>query len=80
MVLDDPSPEVRFWCAFALGQIGARSALPALRQLVASDEAVVLGWWSVGTEMADGMRTVHAHCLGFIGRTFGFSPILIALN
>ena len=57
-MLSDESPVVRFWSAFALGKLGATSALPALRQL-AADEALVAGWWTVGEEASDAIDVIE---------------------
>jgi HEAT repeat protein len=57
--LGDSSSEVRFWSAFALGQIRARQALPILGQLAATDDAIVPGWWSVKMEAADAVTTIR---------------------
>ena len=35
--LDDPSGEVRYWSAYALGRIGDKSAIPALRRRIDVD-------------------------------------------
>jgi HEAT repeat protein len=51
--LDDPSPVVRFWCAFALGAMPYPRAIPALRKLARRDTAVCPGWWRVCDEAAD---------------------------
>jgi hypothetical protein len=51
--LDDPSPVVRFWCAFALGAMEYRPAIPALRRLASGDKAVCPGWWRVCDEASD---------------------------
>ena len=48
--LSDPAVEVRFWAAFAVGELGAEAALPELRRLAETDEAVLPGWWSVQDE------------------------------
>jgi HEAT repeat protein len=56
--LRDQSPEVRFWAAFALGQMGAAEALEELERLIATDTAVVEGWWSVKKEAADAKRAI----------------------
>jgi HEAT repeat protein len=57
-VLDDPSPTVRFWAAFALGTMRARTAVPALQRQSATDEAVCPGWWRVADEAADALVTI----------------------
>jgi HEAT repeat protein len=48
--LRDPTPEVRFWCAYGVGFLRIRSALPRLRRLTAGDYARVPGWWTVKRE------------------------------
>jgi len=48
--LGDPEPEVRFWCAYGMGFMRVRSALPRLRRLAAGDYARVPGWWTVKRE------------------------------
>ena len=53
--LSDGSPSVRFWAAFALGSMRARAAVPALRHLATTDEAVCPGWWRVADEAADAL-------------------------
>jgi HEAT repeat protein len=50
--LSDPSAEVRYWAAFALGQIGDRRALPRLRKLAASDTGRIPQFGSVRDEAA----------------------------
>jgi len=57
--LKDPSKEVRFWCAFALGQIGEKKALPALQWLAENDHRIVKGWWAVSKEARDAIRTIQ---------------------
>lgn len=54
----DPSREVRFWCAFALGQMRERKALPMLRALVEGDHRVVRGWWTVSKEARDAILNI----------------------
>jgi len=56
--LDDASGMVRFWSAFALGQLHASVALPALHDLV-GDQTVVPGWWTVGQEAADAIARIE---------------------
>jgi HEAT repeat protein len=57
--LKDPAVEVRFWSAFALGELGVKQAVPALKQLAASDESVLQGWWSVSKEASDAIRQIQ---------------------
>lgn len=58
--LDDPSVEVRFWAAFALGQFGDPAALGALEGLAQTDDAVLPGWWSVKEEAAAAIESIRA--------------------
>ena len=58
-VLNDRSPEVRFWAAFALGLMGCRMALPALRKLKRSDKALLKGWWYVAEEADDAIAMIE---------------------
>ena len=56
-LLTDASPEVRFWSAFSLGKLRAKSNRAALRRLT-SDETVVPGWWAVGGEAVDALDKI----------------------
>lgn len=58
--LTDPSKEVRFWCAYTLGQMAERRAIPALEMLSASDNRIIRGFHSVAKEAADTIRTIKA--------------------
>ena len=58
--LSDPSIEVRFWSAFALGLMGNRKAIPALRKIARNDKAVLRGWWSLAKESRDAIRTIES--------------------
>ena len=55
--LDDPVPEVRFWCAYSLGTLRVRRAIPRLRELVA-DPAAIPHFWTVGEEAVWAIMTV----------------------
>ena len=57
--LKDQSPEVRFWSAYALGQVRAESAVAALETMASSDDAVVPGWWSVAKEAAGAIEEIR---------------------
>jgi hypothetical protein len=51
--LADPSPEVRFWCIYALGTMKASEARAEIERLAATDEAVCPYMWRVCHEAAD---------------------------
>jgi len=55
--LYDAAPEVRFWCAYALGTLRVRRAIPRLRELV-GDAAAVDQLWSVGEEAVWAIMTI----------------------
>jgi HEAT repeat protein len=57
--LADSSKEVRFWCAFALGEMGDADALPLLKKLAAKDHQIVRQWWVVSKEAADAIRSIE---------------------
>ena len=59
--LSDPAPEVRFWCAFALGELGDPFALAELERVAATDDAVVPGWGAVSQEAATAVQHIKAH-------------------
>jgi len=56
--LQDPSRDVRFWCAFALGEMREKQALPILRLLL-SDQRHVRGFHSVAKEAADAITEIE---------------------
>jgi HEAT repeat protein len=56
--LRDPSAEVRFWAAFALGNLGDEAAIPALERLAARDAESVPGWWSIRKEANDSIKQI----------------------
>jgi hypothetical protein len=55
--LKNDSPEIRFWAAFALGKIGSRTSIPALRK-AAKDKTLHKGWWTVGEEAQDAITEI----------------------
>ncbi len=57
--LKDSSAEVRFWCAYALGELGDRKALPTLRWLAENDDRFVKGWWSVSKEAREAIENIE---------------------
>ena len=56
--LRDSAPEVRFWSAFALGNLGDEAAIPALERLADRDEESVPGWWSIRKEANDSIKQI----------------------
>jgi HEAT repeat protein len=60
--LADPEPSLRFWSAFALGQMRARNAISALRVLAADpSEEVHLGGKTVAQEAAESIEIILTH-------------------
>jgi len=57
--LSDPSKDVRFWCAFALGEMAERRSIPALKQLAAIDKRIIRGFHSVAEEAKDALRNIE---------------------
>jgi HEAT repeat protein len=58
--LRDTSRDVRFWCAFALGEMAETRAIPLLERLVATDERIVKGFHSVAKESADAIENIQS--------------------
>lgn len=50
--LNHPLGELRFWAAYALGEIGSLEHIPALEALL-DDPAEIPNWWTVGQEVAE---------------------------
>lgn len=57
--LRDESPEIRFWCAYALGVMRAKAALEELRRVAATDTAMCPRWWRVADEAADAITSIE---------------------
>ena len=57
--LRDPSKEIRFWCAFALGEMADERAIPALEDLAKTDKRVVRGFHSVAKEASDALENIR---------------------
>jgi HEAT repeat protein len=57
--LRDSSKDVRFWCAFALGEMAEQRALPHLECLVSTDKRTVKGFHSVAKEAADAIENIR---------------------
>ena len=54
----DPSKHVRFWCAYALGEMQERQAIPALL-LLRTDKRIVTSSRTVREEAAHAIRTIE---------------------
>ncbi len=59
--LTDPSKQVRFWCAYTLGQMAEHRAIPVLERLSVSDHRVVKGFHSVAKEAADVLEIIKTN-------------------
>ena len=57
-LLSDVSPEVRFWAAYALGEVGTLASVPALGDVAARDRATVEPWGAVRDEAEDAIRRI----------------------
>jgi hypothetical protein len=57
--LDDPSKEVRFWCAYSLSEMADEDSLDSLRKLAKTDRRVVRGFWSVSKEANAAIRKIR---------------------
>lgn len=55
----DPSKELRFWCSFALGEMGEKRATAALEHLAATDHRLVPAFHPVSREAADAVRQIR---------------------
>jgi hypothetical protein len=62
--LNDSSKDVRFWCAFSLGEMAEKRALPSLKRLAATDRTVVKGFHSVAKEAADAIENIQKGNIG----------------
>ena len=57
--LRDPSPQVRFWAVFSLGQLADMEVIPELERIVIEDDAVAPGWWSLKKEARDAIQSIR---------------------
>ena len=62
--LEDASVEVRFWSAFALGEMKVKRAISKLERLAAEDDEVLPGWWSVGKEASNALDRIRSKSSG----------------
>jgi len=54
-LLNSPSPTLRFWSCFGLGQLGCERAISRLRKISATDTEICPGWWYVREEAEDAL-------------------------
>ena len=57
--LKDPSPVVRFWSCYGVGQKGLKNAIPILEGLKSSDTDICPGWWYVSEEAEDAIAWIN---------------------
>lgn len=55
--LKDTSVEVRFWSAYALGELKAKRAVNELERM-AKDDDVLPGWWSISEEASNAIGRI----------------------
>jgi len=65
--LNDPSAEVRFWSAFALGELGGPESLPGLQRVAARDMADVPGWGTVSQEASEAIERIQGKVVASAG-------------
>jgi HEAT repeat protein len=58
-LLADRSPDLRYWAAYALGQIGDPSSVPALQRMANVDDAVLPGGFSLRQEALDALDNIR---------------------
>jgi len=58
VALKDPAVEVRFWSAFALGQLGDRKAIVELQRVAATDKDTLPKWGEISKEAADAIERI----------------------
>ncbi len=62
--LEDRSKDVRFWCAFALGEMAEQRAIPTLTRVAKTDHRVVRGFHSVSQEATDALKNIEVENVG----------------
>jgi HEAT repeat protein len=58
--LHDVSVDVRFWCVYALGELGGPSEIDSLKGMRERDlKGTPMGWWSIRKETRDAIRRIR---------------------
>lgn len=57
--LNDPSPIVRFWSCYAVGELKMKDSLPLLEELQVKDSSICPGWWYVSEEAEDAIAKIN---------------------
>ena len=57
--LKDPSPMVRFWSCYAVGQLGLKKAVFILEEIKANDREICPNWWYVSEEAEDAIEWIN---------------------
>lgn len=60
-LLSHESPELRYWAAYSLGQIGDPASIPELERVAASDTGVLFRHGSVKQEALEALATIRQH-------------------
>ena len=73
-LLQEDNAELRFWAAYALGNVGISEDLPALQVLADSDHRLVEGWWPVSREAAEGIEHIRERARRYTRRSTRTAP------
>ena len=57
--IDHPDVELRFWCAYALGKLRVKRAIPVLQKLAETDQRVYPTWWEIAEEAKDAITVIQ---------------------
>ena len=57
--LNDPSPVVRFWSCYAVGQLKMNKALSILHELKSNDHEICPNWWYISEEAEDAIEWIN---------------------
>jgi HEAT repeat protein len=57
----DPSPAVRFWCCYGLGELRSQLAIERLKTMRSQDQALCPNWWYICEEAEDALARIAGH-------------------